>query len=105
MVLGDILKELTDESQAAGALVALGDVVLIAEVEALRLEHQETVAEYVAGATRRFACQASDQDWLSLSTALERSDAPAATCLRTFVAWAVMRDQAAATEGHTCSCP
>jgi hypothetical protein len=63
------------------------------------------VAEYVAGATRRFAGQASDQDWLSLSTALERSDAPAATCLRTFVTWAVRRDRAAAKGGHDCSCP
>ncbi len=104
MLLGDILKHFTDELQAAGALVELGDLVLMGQVETARLWHQETVAEYVAGATRRFASQASDQDWLSLRTALERSDAPAATCLQTFVAWAIKRDRAAGTQGHGCLC-
>jgi hypothetical protein len=104
MLLGDILKQLTDETQAAGALVALGDLALFGQVESARLEHQESVAQYVAGATQRFACEASDEDWLRLTTALERSDAPAATCLQAMVTWAVARDRAAATHARGCSC-
>jgi hypothetical protein len=104
MLLGDILRRFSDEPQAAAALLSLGDLVLIGQVEVLRIEHHESVGEYVSGATRRFAGQASDSDWLRLTTALEGSIAPAATCLQTMVAWAVERDRSGTTEPGGCSC-
>ena len=104
MLLSDILKQFSDEAGAAAALVDLGDIVLIGQVEAVRLQHGESVGDYVYGATRRFANQALDEDWLRLSTALERSQTPAATCLRTMVTWAVARDRSHSANDHRCTC-
>jgi hypothetical protein len=92
MLLGAIMNELRDETVAASALMQLGDVVLVAEVDAARAPHDESIGEYVSGAAQRFARKASDEDWLALMTALERTDNPAVTCLTTMVKWSVARD-------------
>ena len=96
MLLGAIMTELADESSAAAALLSFGDIVLVAQVEAARLPHEESIGEYVSGAAQRFANQASDEDWLGLMTALERSQGPAATCLSTMVRWSLKRDASVA---------
>jgi hypothetical protein len=92
MLLGTIMNELRDETVAAAALMQLGDVVLVAEVDTAREPHDESIGEYVSGAAQRFAHKASDEDWLALMTALERSDNPAVTCLTTMVKWSVAKD-------------
>jgi hypothetical protein len=107
MLLGQVMRDLQDEARAASTLMALGDIVLVAQVDAARLEHEESVGEYVAGATQRFARLASDEDWLRLTTALERTDAPAEACIRTMVRWDIAREAAAAREQAReggCSC-
>ncbi|MFM9941846.1 MAG: hypothetical protein ACKVP7_20370 [Hyphomicrobiaceae bacterium] len=106
MLLGAILKEVQDEDAAAAALLSLGDIVLLAEVEAARLPHKEGVGEYVSGATQRFARLASDEDWLRLMTLLEKSPSPAATCVTTMVRWSIVRDTAAEAmpQSGGCSC-
>ena len=106
MLLGAILKDLQDEDAAAAALLSLGDIVLLAEVEAARLPHDEGVGEYVSGATQRFAQLASDEDWLRLMTLLEKSQSPAASCLTTMVRWSIARDAAveAMPQSGGCSC-
>lgn len=105
MLLGTIMTQLQDEHTAAATLLSLGDVVLLARVEAARIPHGETVGEYVCGAAQRFANAGSDEDWLALTTALERSHTPAATCLDAMVRWSIVRDLnpvSAASPG--CSC-
>ena len=92
MLLGTIMNELRDETVAASALIRLGDVILVAEVDAARAPHDESIGEYVSGAAQRFARMASDEDWLALMTALERTDTPAVTCLTTMVKWSIARD-------------
>lgn len=106
MLLGTIMNELRDETAAAAALLSLGDIRLVTEVEAARLPHGESVGEYVAGAAQRFARLASDEDWLRLMTALERSDHPAATCLADMVRWSISHDgqQQAGSTARGCSC-
>lgn len=104
MLLSDILKQLSDEAKATAVLIALGDLVLIGEVEDIRIQHGESVGEYVFGATRRFANQARDEDWLRLSTALESSQSPAAACLQTMVTWAVAHDRSHGSNDRRCSC-
>lgn len=108
MLLGDILNELRDEKAAAAALLSLGDIKLVAEVETARQLHDEEVGEYVSGAAQRFARLASDEDWLRLMTALERSEQPAATCLTDMVRWSIAHDAAAAepqpSAAGRCSC-
>ncbi len=94
MHLGQLLGALEDEGYAAGALDALGDVVLLAEVHAMRGRHDETPGEYVANASRRFAARATDEDWLALMNAIERADEPARAALTQMVRWAIAGDAA-----------
>ncbi len=92
MLLGTILKRLEAEADAAEALEALGDIVLLTEVQAMGDLHGESLGDYVAGATRRFAADASSEDWLALMTAIERSDDPARTTLDRMLRWSLARD-------------
>jgi hypothetical protein len=107
MLLGTIFTQLRDEKAAAAALLSLGDLKLLAEVEAARTPHDESVGEYVSGAAQRYARLASDEDWLRLMTALERTDRPAATCLAAMVRWSITRDTTSSpgnSTAHACSC-
>jgi hypothetical protein len=92
MLLGALMTELRNETTAAETLLSLGDIMLLNEIEAARLTHDESLGEYAAGAAQRFAHLASDEDWLKLMTALENSKSPAATCLATMVRWSLLRD-------------
>lgn len=105
MLLGTIMAELKNEQHAEAALLSLGDLVLVAEVEAERNRHEETLGEYVSGAAQRFARLASDEEWLGLMTAVEKSDNPAASCLSTMLRWSVSRDQAEANAPEVPSHP
>lgn len=92
MLLGTLLRRLEDTADAAAALEALGDLVLLAQVTATAQEYGETAGEYAAGATRRFANTASGDDWLALTTALERSEDPARAALGVMVRWSIAQD-------------
>lgn len=106
MQLGTLLGRLSDESDAALALEALGDVVLFAEVQAMGERHEEAPGEYLANAARRFAARGSDEDWLGLMTAIERSDDPGRAVLARILRWALAADAAPepAQGRSTCSC-
>lgn len=92
MLLGALMTELKDEAAAKVALLSLGDIMLLNEVENARHAHDESLGEYAAGAAQRFAHLASDEDWLKLMTALENAESPASTCLATMVRWSLLRD-------------
>lgn len=107
MLLGALMTELRDETIAVETLLLLDDIMLVSEVEAARLAHDESLGEYVTGAAQRFTHLASDEDWLKLMTALERTMTPAATCLTTMVRWSLLRDAREAVPGDAatgCSC-
>lgn len=92
MNLGTLLDALEDEGYAAGALDAIGDIVLLAQVHAMRELHDETPGEYVANASRRFATRATDVDWLALMNAMERADRPGRAAIAHMVRWGVAAD-------------
>lgn len=93
MLLGSLIRHLTDASRATEALLALDDLRLLARVgEAARAEGS-AAGDYAAAAVRRFADQAGDEDWLALMNALEGADDPGAACLRTMIGWALRTDQ------------
>ncbi|MES2711719.1 MAG: hypothetical protein V4653_09070 [Pseudomonadota bacterium] len=94
MLLGTILKRLGHEADAAEALDGIGDLILLAEVQAMGELHDETPAEYVCGATRRFAADAASEDWLALMTAMEGSEDPARTTLDRMLRWSLKQDAA-----------
>ena len=78
MQLGEVIRGFDDEANAAEALVACGDVALLARVDAMTSRFGETVGEYASGAVRRFASLAGSEDWLGLMNILERASDPAA---------------------------
>ncbi|MCP8939567.1 hypothetical protein NK718_13655 [Alsobacter sp. SYSU M60028] len=94
MQLGTLISRLEDETDAAMALEALGDVVLLGEVLRTGELYDETPGEYVANAARRFAAMAGDEDWLGLMNALERADDPARAVLDRMLRWSLTRDAA-----------
>ncbi|HMN36724.1 MAG TPA: hypothetical protein PKD49_03305 [Hyphomicrobium sp.] len=95
MLLGTLLRDLADETSAEVALEALGDVGLFARVKAMGTQFEETPGLYAAGAARRFACSASNEDWLGLMNALERGNKdPASTALGYMVGWSLRVDEA-----------
>ena len=96
MQLGALIKRLDETGDRSTTLDALGDVVLLAEVEGMGARYGETAGEYVAGAARRFAAQAEAEDWLSLTTPLDRSDDPGRSALAHMVRWALRLDAQAA---------
>ena len=98
MLLGDIIRDLADESTAAEALLSLGDLPLVARIQHAR-RSEATAGAYAAGAVARFADCADDKAWLGLMNRIERTDDPAAACLRTMVEWSLTLD-----EGHACGC-
>ena len=100
MLLGQMIRDLTDENRATEALVALGDLPLLARLE--RHAQGEAAGAYAANAVALFADGASDEDWLGLMNRLERTDDPAAACLRTMIEWSLDRDAQETHEGCTC---
>lgn len=103
MHLGEVMRGLEHDGDAAAALAALGDIVLLAEVQAMATAYDEEPGEYVANASRRFALSASDETWLALMTAMERAADPGKAAVAHVLRWALAAD--ARTEaGEACSC-
>jgi len=82
MLLGDLLARFSDESIAAETVFGLGDLALIAKLS----EHAETdgltLGAYAASAVRRYAEEASDEEWVTLMGALGRAPDPGAVCMQ-----------------------
>lgn len=93
MLLGDIIRNLTDESQATATLLHYGELPLLARIEAARVDL--TAGAYAAAAVARFADQADDECWVGLMGKIERSDDPAAACLRTMIEWSLKQERSA----------
>lgn len=111
MQLGEIIRGFNDEANAAEALVACGDIVLLARVETMTGRFDESIGEYASGAVRRFANLAGSEDWLGLMNALERSADPGIGCLTYMVDWSLKQDDAPpasqdeASQAHAgCTC-
>lgn len=102
MLLGQVIRNLSDEATAAETLLSLGDLALVARIETVRGAHNETAGAYAANAVARFADAAGDEDWLALMNRLERSDDPAAACLHMMIDWSLKQD--APNQAHSCSC-
>ncbi len=93
MLLGQVLENLADETFAAEALLMLGNLPLLAQVEAVAQRFGESAPTYAAEAARAFAEAASDEDWLALMSALERADDPGAACLQQMLVWSLRQDE------------
>jgi hypothetical protein len=90
-MLGDLLASLTDETAATETILRSGDLKL------LRAAQEQTAAEgldlavFVTQTARRYASEASDEEWKTLMGLLNRSQDPGATCLQRAFAYALHR--------------
>ncbi|MGX5734783.1 hypothetical protein [Bosea thiooxidans] len=99
MLLGDILSRLDDETLAMQALMELGDIVLLAEVETFAAAEGLTPGAFAARSVDLFSNRASDEDWMSLIGVMGQSADPGRACLRRILRFALRQPKEAA---HAC---
>lgn len=108
MYLGTLLTRLQVDGDAATALDALGDIVLLAQVQSMGERFEESPGAYTAGAVSRFAAAASDEHWLKLVAAMEGSDDLARAALSQMLQWALRQDKISqhhdAPPSQSCRC-
>lgn len=93
MLLGDLLARFDDDSIAAEAVLALGDLPLVARLQEQAAADGMTLGAYAAAAVQRYAQEASDQEWVNLMGALGRAADPGAVCLRRALAYGLAGPQ------------
>ena len=82
MLLGDVLACFDDEAVAAETISRVGDLVVTARLCERAEAEGQSLGAFAAGAVRRFAAEASDEQWVTLMGALARAEDPGAVCLR-----------------------
>lgn len=81
MLLGDLLARFRDETIATEIVLGCGDLVLIAGLMEQAQMNGQTLGSYAAGAVRRYAADASDEEWVTLMGALGRAEDPGTVCM------------------------
>ena len=87
MVLGDLLTRFENETVAEEALVALGDLALLAEIRRRAADQGQLLGPYAASAVRLYATHAPDEEWITLMGAMARAADPGAVCLKRALAY------------------
>ena len=82
MMLSDILAKFSDEASATEFLLKHGDLALLTQLRRLATVEGETLGEFAGNAVKRYAHEASDDEWLTLLALVARADDPAVACLR-----------------------
>jgi hypothetical protein len=100
VIAESLFARLEAEDLGDDLFVRLAEPVLAARIGEVGARFDETPADYVANGIRRFAALADDEDWLGLSTALERADDPEATVVRRMMLWSLDQDERACGCGH-----
>ena len=81
MMLGELIADLENEAVAEAALLALGDLVLIAAANERAARDGETVGAVVGNAVGTFIGTAGPDAWMAAMRAASDSAAPGAACL------------------------
>ncbi|MDO8878618.1 MAG: hypothetical protein Q8M24_00160 [Pseudolabrys sp.] len=82
MLLGDLLAELSDETAATEAILSVNDLPMLAAMRERAQADGIDLPAYVAGTVRRYASEASDEEWITLMGLLNRAPDPGAVCLK-----------------------
>jgi hypothetical protein len=82
VLLGDIIARFESASFAEETVLALGDLGLLSRMRTQAEAEGESLGAFAQGAVRRFAAEASDEEWVTLLGALARASDPGAVCLR-----------------------
>lgn len=105
MLLADVLARFENPSFAAETVLQIGDLNLLARMRERAEADGQSLGEFAQTAIRRFAAEATDEEWLTLLGALARSDDPGTVCLKRAFAHALGARPACPThadrhEGH-----
>ncbi len=82
MLLGDLLAELSDETAATETILRVNDLSMLAAMREQAKADGLDLSAYVAGTVRRYALEASDEEWITLMGLLNRAPDPGAVCLK-----------------------
>ena len=82
MLLGDLLAELSDEASATEAILSVNDLPMRAAMRRQAAADGVDLPAYVAGTVRRYASEATDEEWITLMGLLNRAPDPGAVCLK-----------------------
>jgi hypothetical protein len=89
MLLGDLINAFDDEAVAAETILRIGDLALIAamreQADAIGLD----LGAFAAATVRRYADEASDEEWTTLIGQMGRAADPGAVCLKRAFAHAI----------------
>ena len=82
MLLGDLIARFTDKAVVEEAVLAIGDLVLLAALREHAAADGLDLGTYAAAAVRRYAADASDEEWITLMGAMGRTEDPGAIYLK-----------------------
>jgi hypothetical protein len=82
IMLGDLLASLTDEATALETILSAGDLKLLAAAQELAAADGLDLAAFVTQTVQRYTNEASDEEWVTLMSLLNRSQDPGTTCLQ-----------------------
>lgn len=88
-MLGTLITRLSEPGKAEEALLAAGDLPLVAALGETAERLNLSPGSFAALAVRRFVEQAGDEDWLQLSAIMGRAEDPAGAALRAILHRAV----------------
>lgn len=82
MMLGDVLRRLTDDAVAAEIILGVGDLALLAAMRERAEAEGVDLATFSRGAVRRYSAEASEEEWVTMLGQITRSDDPGTACLK-----------------------
>jgi hypothetical protein len=82
MLLGELMAHLDDEPTAEEALLATGDLALIAGLRQAAAAEGATIGAHLMQRVADFVACAGPDDWMAVMTAASGASDPGAACLR-----------------------
>jgi hypothetical protein len=94
MLLGDLIARFSEETVAEEAVLAIGDLAILASLRKEADEKGLGLGACMAEAARRYADEASDEEMITLMGLMSRAQDPGAIYLRRALAHTLQRDAA-----------
>jgi hypothetical protein len=82
MLLGDVIRQLTDDAAAAEVIMSVGDLALLTAMTGRAKSEGLDLADFSQAAVRRYSDYASEEEWVTLLGQIGQSADPAAIYLK-----------------------
>jgi hypothetical protein len=87
MLLGDLIARFDDAAVAEETVLAIGDIALLAGLREQAAMTGRGLGACMADAARRYAAEASEEEWITLIGAMGRTKDPGAVYLKRVFAY------------------